>query len=82
MSAKADAPVAYRIDINSMSGVAFATTQAKARWIAVSSYWEAGYGRKGLWPSVSAARALDLDCKLQCAHVTNLKICYSEDYLR
>lgn len=50
--------LAWEVEINSMSCIVFAPTKPKARWIAVKSYWEAGYGRgNGTWPSgVHAAR--------------------------
>lgn len=74
-----DGAVAFGIEINSMSGIAFTTTAAKARWIAVSSYWEAGYGRKGLWPSVQAWREPRLDGR--ASNITDFKKVYAEEYL-
>lgn len=53
--------LAYEVEINSLSCVVFAETPAKARWIAVKGYWEAGYGRKGLWPRPKASRVPWLD---------------------
>ena len=48
---------AWEVDINCMICIVFAATEKKANWIAVKSYWEAGYGRgRGTWPSVSTLR--------------------------
>lgn len=52
----APAPVvAWEVEINYMSCVVFAPTKAKARWLAVKSYWDA-FGRNGTWPSSTIAR--------------------------
>lgn len=48
--------VAWSVEIDSMTCVVFATTKPKARWLAVSAYWEAGYGRKRMWPRPVAWR--------------------------
>lgn len=47
--------LAWTVEINSMTCVVFAATKAKAKWIAVKSYWEA-YG-KNRWPNPVANRA-------------------------
>ena len=44
-----------------MGCITFAATAAKARWNAVHSYWEAGFGRHRKWPSVRAKRVPSLD---------------------
>lgn len=49
-------PLAWRVEINDISCIVFAATKAKARWVAVRAYWEAGYGR-GTWPNPVAVRA-------------------------
>lgn len=46
--------VAWRVEIDSSSCIAFALTKAKAQWVATKSYWEA-YG-KGQWPRARAWR--------------------------
>lgn len=51
-----DEPVAWEVTIYDMTAIVFATTAPKARWIAVRGYWEAGYGRRGMWPSAKARR--------------------------
>jgi hypothetical protein len=49
------ASVAWEVEINYMSCVVFAATKAKAKWLAVKSYWDA-YGRSKAWPNASVAR--------------------------
>lgn len=53
---------AWDVEISSMSCIVFATTKAKARWIAVKSYWEA-FGRNKAWPTCSVGRRPLLDGK-------------------
>lgn len=53
--------LAYHIVIDDHDCFVFAETAAKARWIAVRGYWEAGYGRQGTWPSVFSKRAPQYD---------------------
>jgi hypothetical protein len=53
--------VAWEVEIYSMRCIVFATTAPKARWVAVRSYWEAGYGQKGMWPRPHAARCSAFD---------------------
>lgn len=54
-------PLAWEVEINSLLLIVFAPTKPKARWIAVRSYREAGYGREGVWPPVTAKRVPSLD---------------------
>ena len=56
--------VAWRVEINSLGCIVFAATKAKAKWIAVRSWREAGYGHRGEWPSIQCGRRPDLDGKL------------------
>lgn len=58
--------LAWEVEINYMTCVVFAPTAAKARWIAVRGYWNAGYGRgPGTWPNPKERRAPHLDhCSL------------------
>lgn len=49
--------VAWEVVIYDLRAIVFATTAPKARWLAVKGYREAGYGRRGAWPSVRAMRA-------------------------
>lgn len=72
--------VAWHIDINSMSCIVYAETLPKARWKAVSNYWEAGYGRKGLWPNPKACRAPRYDNHPEL--IRQPTICHSEQNLR
>lgn len=48
--------VAWGVDINAQTAIVFATTAAKARYIAVLSYWDAYGKRKGKWPPVTSWR--------------------------
>ena len=50
-----DEPLAWEVEIHSMSCIVFATTKAKAQYIATKSYWDA-YGKNG-WPRAKAKRA-------------------------
>jgi hypothetical protein len=62
VACKSESLLAFEVEINSMTCVVFASTPAKARWIAVKSYWEAGYGRgSGTWPRAKAKRVPHLD---------------------
>ena len=70
--------VCWEVEIEGMSCFVFATTFAKAKWIAVRSYREAGYGSDGRWPYVTAVRRERHDkspARLQPARA------YGEDYL-
>ena len=49
-------PVAWKVEVNGVAGLVFATTEPKARWRAVKSYRNAIGPRRGDWPSVSATR--------------------------
>jgi len=71
--------VAWRVEINDMSCIVFASTKAKANWIAVKGYWNAGYGRgPGNWPRPKAARAHRFD-KSRLRH--DKKQVWSYDYV-
>ncbi len=48
--------LAWEVVISDMTCICFATTKAKAQWLATKSYWEA-YGRNGQWPRAVAHRA-------------------------
>ena len=49
--------LAWEVVISDMTCICFATTKAKAQWLATKSYWEA-YGRRlGVWPRAVAHRA-------------------------
>jgi hypothetical protein len=47
--------LAWEVEIHSMRCICFASTKAKAQWLATKSYWEA-YG-KNSWPRARAWRA-------------------------
>jgi hypothetical protein len=42
-----DSNKAWRVEVNGLTAVFFAETEPKARWQAVKSYRQAGYGRDG-----------------------------------
>jgi hypothetical protein len=72
-------PVAWRVEINSLTCIVFTTSKPKAQWIATKSYWYAYGRRKGVWPRASAARAMEYDsCRLR----DDPPKAFSEDYLR
>lgn len=54
-SGSASEVVAWEVEIHYMSCVVFATTKAKARWLAVKAYWDA-YSANGSWPHTNVAR--------------------------
>ena len=39
MNTPPEEPLAWKVEINYMTCVVFATTKPKAQWIAVKSYW-------------------------------------------
>jgi hypothetical protein len=51
--------VAWTVEIHSMTCVVFATTKAKAQWLATKSFWDA-FGNVG-WPGAKAFRAEPYD---------------------
>jgi hypothetical protein len=55
------APLAYAVSIDDLTCIVFASTKPQARWVAVRSYWDAGYGSRRIWPSAHAIRRPDLD---------------------
>lgn len=73
------ADVAFEVEINAMRCIVFAATPAKARWIAVRAYWEAGYGSKGRWPDAVTKR-IPLHDKSAAVMSDHTKA-YSESYL-
>lgn len=75
----AETLVAYRVEIDDMGCICFASSPAKARWMAVAAYWEAGYGRRGVWPRPSAYRRPHLDS--HPAKDRDPGRCYAEDTL-
>lgn len=48
--------LAWRITVQDISCIVFAETAPKARWRAVHAYREAGFGRRGQWPTTKHAR--------------------------
>jgi hypothetical protein len=72
--------LAWEIEINSMTCIVFAATEPKARWLAVKSFWEAGYGHRGVWPRPSARRVPELDTSPLREHSANR--CYAPEYAR
>jgi hypothetical protein len=53
--------VAWSVEVSSIPCVVFASSWPKAKWIAVKSYREAGYGVKGSWPSCRGGRTKEYD---------------------
>jgi hypothetical protein len=53
--------LAFNVEIDSVHCIVFAATKAKARWIAVKGYREAGYNSHGGWPNAVAHRIPRLD---------------------
>ena len=48
------------------SAIVFAETAPKAKWLAVRSYWDAGYGEKGSWPACGTKREPRFDKHSKC----------------
>jgi len=61
--------LAWFVELHSMTCVTFATTKAKAQWMATKSYWDAYGRRKGEWPRARASRAEHYD-KSALRHAT------------
>ena len=71
--------VAWSVEIDSMSCVVFAATAAKARYVAVRAYWEAGYGSRRTWPRAVAWREPRFDASPLKARPNN---CYCREYVQ
>lgn len=70
-----DKKVAWMVEIQDRTCIVFASTKAKAQWIATSGYWEA-YGKNMGWPRAVAWRAKVYDrCVLRHGNVR----AYSEE---
>lgn len=69
---------AWEVDVDYTRCIVFAATAAKARWIAVKSYWEAGCGRKGEWPRPEARREPQFD---NCRLSAELPRAFSREYV-
>ena len=70
--------VCWGVEIYEMTTYVFATTKAKAQWIAVRGYREAGFGRSGQWPPARAFRAPRYDA---CTLKDQPGRCWGEDYV-
>jgi hypothetical protein len=70
---------AFIVEIDHLTCVVFATSAAKAKWIAVRSYWAAGFGRRDLWPRPRAARQPGYD---RCELASRAERCWDEDEVR
>lgn len=70
--------LAWEVEIHSMHCIVFATTKAKAQWLATKSYWEA-YGKNGQWPRAKAWRRECYD-NSALKHNTRQQA-WSEDYV-
>ena len=53
--------LAFDVRIDDMHCICFAMSAPKARWMAVHGYWDAGFGRRGLWPRAVATRKPEYD---------------------
>ena len=71
--------VAWTVEIKDMTCVVFASTKAKAQWIATRAYWDAGYGSNEGWPRAKAFRA---PCYDKSYYRNEPARAYSEDYVR
>jgi hypothetical protein len=70
--------LAWEVEISDMRCICFATTKAKAQWIATKSYWDA-YGKNGQWPRARAARAEHYDKSVLREH--KQQRAWSEDHV-
>ena len=68
---------AWIVEIHGLKAVVFAETRAKAKWIAVQSYWEA-FNCRGCWPNPKARRAKQYDDCIQSGLINIYA--YNEDY--
>jgi hypothetical protein len=50
---------AWMVEIGGRKAITFASTRSRGKWIAVRSYWEAGYRRE--WPKLKVRRAREFD---------------------
>jgi hypothetical protein len=74
---KEEPPLAFMVEIEDMTTIVFATTAAKARWIAVKGYWEA-FGRNG-WPRPQSGRIPKYD---NSPLRFKGRKCWTEDHVR
>lgn len=70
------AKLAFGVEIHEMTTIVFATTPAKARWIAVRGYWDA-YG-KTEWPRPRSWREPFFDSNPLKDRESR---CYTRDYV-
>ncbi len=71
--------LAWEVEIHSMICIVFATTKAKAQWMATNSYWQA-YGKNG-WPRAVATRAERFDKSSLRLKPKHEQRTWSEDYV-
>ena len=58
---------AWKVTVEGIDCITFSRTRSRAKWIAVRSYWDAGYGDgwpKKKWPQVKAIRCPIYDCDI------------------
>ena len=75
---------AWRVTVDDLGpAIVFAATRQKAKWVAVSSYWEA-YPPwwRGEWPSISIGRAGEYDHLADEKRFGVWHRAWGEDYLR
>ena len=74
--------VAWIVDIFAFPEVVcFATSEAKAKWIAIKAYRNAGYGSRGSWPDIICKRGSDYDRFINrpdCAELSMFKSCFDK----
>ena len=73
--------VGWKVEVDGVPCIVFAETKTKARWKAVAAYREAGYGRRGEWPRVTAWRAEEFDGMEPTGGLQNRTGCYAGSYL-
>jgi len=72
------ARVAYAVELDGVKCICFGVTKAAAKWQAVRSWREAGFGQRGEWPrTLKAARSPEYD-SFNWAH---RRCAWVEDYV-
>lgn len=68
---------AYRVTLDGEESIVFTSTAARAKWICVRSYWEAGFPR--YWPKVTVKRDPLYDNSPQSAEAGE---CWNPKYVK
>lgn len=72
---------AWKVTVNGVDCIVFASGPGKAKWMAVKSWRDSGYGKRGEWPLLSIARAPEFDRSEPTGGLQNSSGCYSPSYL-